>query len=200
MIQSNQQYAAETFQDLNLEPGEIAGSEFHECFFERCSLVEVLFRACRFVDCVFQHCDLSMMQPAGSLFAQVRFEHSKVIGVDWTRAKWPATRLHRPPVFVESALNYSTFIGLKLVGMVVRDCKAIEVDFREADLTKVDFSGTDLAGSLFGRTNLTRANLSRARNYRISPTENVLNQARFSLPEAMSLLDCLDIVLDEGEV
>jgi fluoroquinolone resistance protein len=197
VIQSHQHYAAEAFQDLSLEPGEIEGSEFHECSFERCSLVEALFRECRFVDCIFQECDLSMMQPAGSQFASVRFERSKVIGVDWTRAQWPSTRLHRPPAFVESALDYSTFIGLKLAGMVVRDCKAIEVDFREADLTKADFSGTDLAGSLFGHTNLTQANLSRARNYRISPTENLLSQARFSLPEAMSLLDCLDIVLDE---
>ena len=69
----------------------------------------------------------------------------------------------------------------------------LDVDFREADLSKADFSGTDLTGAQFGRTNLTGANLESARNYRIVPAENTLKGARFSLPEAMSLLSGLDI-------
>jgi len=50
---------------------------------------------------------------------------------------------------------------------------------------------------MFGNTNLTEADLSRARNYHIDPGQNVLRQARFSLPEAKSLLYSMDIVLVE---
>jgi hypothetical protein len=37
------------------------------------------------------------------------------------------------------------------------------------------------------------------RNYRIDPGQNILKQARFSLPEAMSLLHSMDIVLVDGD-
>ncbi|HUW94716.1 MAG TPA: pentapeptide repeat-containing protein, partial [Anaerolineae bacterium] len=97
--------------------------------------------------------------------------------------------------FVGCAISHSTFMGLTLPRMEVRDCVALDVDFREADLSKADFAGTDLSQSLFGNTNLSEADLSRARNYHIDPGQNTLKQARFSLPEAMSLLYSLDIIL-----
>jgi len=86
---------------------------------------------------------------------------------------------------------------LKLRRIQIQDCVAVDVDFREADLSQADFSGTDLSDSLFLVTDLTQADLSRARNYRIDPSQNVVKKAKFSLPEAMSLLYGLDIVLVE---
>jgi hypothetical protein len=38
-----------------------------------------------------------------------------------------------------------------------------------------------------------------ARNYHINPETNTLSDARFSLPEAMSLLYAMDIRLDQDE-
>jgi uncharacterized protein YjbI with pentapeptide repeats len=80
---------------------------------------------------------------------------------------------------------------------MITDTMAKDVDFREVDLSGVDFTGTDLADSLFADTNLTEADLSKARNYTIEPVKNILKGAKFSLPEAMSLLFNLDIVLVE---
>lgn len=134
-----------------------------------------------------------------STFSATRFEDSKVIGVNWTRADWSATRLRDPIGFFKCAISHSTFIGLSLREIQIRDCVAVDVDFREADLSQADFAGTDLSESLFSNTNLTEADLSRARNYHIDPEQNALKQAKFSLPEAMSLLYSLDIVLTEGE-
>jgi len=75
------------------------------------------------------------------------------------------------------------------------------VDFREADLAKTNFDGTDLSESLFLNTNLSKADFSGAKNYAISPEKNTLKGAKFSLPEAMSLLFNLDLVLmDEGNI
>ena len=73
----------------------------------------------------------------------------------------------------------------------------MDVDFRECDLSQADFAGTDLADSLFLATNLTQADFSRARNYQIDPSQNIVDEAKFSLPEAMSLLYSMDIVLVE---
>ena len=53
--------------------------------------------------------------------------------------------------------------------------------------------------SILVDTDLSRANLSKARNYQIDASQNVLKGARFSLPEAMSLLYSMDIILDGEE-
>jgi uncharacterized protein YjbI with pentapeptide repeats len=199
LIRTQTHYADQVFQDVRLEQGELDSSEFHDCTFIRCTLVESVFHNCRFVNCVFRHCDLSLIQVPESAFTSTRFENSKIIGVNWTLAVWPTAGLGGRIGFSRCAISHSTFIGLSLEEIEIKDCVATDVDFREADLSRAGFAGTDLSESLFGQTNLTEADLSRACNYRIDPGQNRLTQAKFSLPEAMSLLHCMDIVLAEAQ-
>jgi fluoroquinolone resistance protein len=198
-ISSKAHCVEQVFKDVRLEHDELHSSEFHDCVFFRGSFVEAVFRRCRFVDCAFRECDLSLIQVPGSRFTATRFEDCKVVGVNWAEADWPKAALANPIGFFKSAISHSTFIGLRLRGIQIVDCAAMDVDFREADLHQADFGGTDLAQSLFGSTDLSAADLSRARNYQIDPSQNVLRKARFSLPEAMSLLHSMDIVLVEED-
>jgi fluoroquinolone resistance protein len=198
-IASEAHYADQAFKEVRLERQEIVSSEFQDCVFFRSSFVESVFRRCRFVECVFTECDLSLVRVPESRFTFTRWESCKVIGVNWAEADWPKTGLANPIGFFKSAISHSTFIGLALKGIEIKDCVAMDVDFREADLSGADFGGTDLSQSLFGHTDLSEADLSRARNYHIDPSHNVLRQARFSLPEAMSLLHSMDIVLVEED-
>ena len=190
-------YHDRRFQDRSLEEISLVGSEFHDCLFKACSFAQSVFQECRFIDCAFQECDLSLLQIPGSLFSVTRFADSRVIGVDWTQADWSGVSLGKPIAFERCAISHSTFIGLSLPAIQIKDCLAADVDFREADLTKADFSGSDLSQSLFLNTNLSKADLSTARNYHIAPEQNELKGARFTLPEAMSLLFNMDIVLLE---
>jgi uncharacterized protein YjbI with pentapeptide repeats len=198
-IGTQTRYTDQDFKDENLEQVHIISSEFYDCTFIRCSFAEAVFRFCTFINCTFQRCDLSLAQVPGSIFSLTRFEESKMIGIDWTRGDWAATGLGDPIDFFKCAISHSTFIGLSLPGIQFKDCVAVDVDFREADLSQADFTGTDLSGSLFSSTNLTEADLSDASNYHIAPGQNVLTKAKFSLPEAMSLLYSLDIDLTEEE-
>lgn len=198
MIRSGAHYMDQVFDGIVLEHAHVAATGFYDCTFGRCSFAETTFERCRFVGCVFQHCDLSLVQLPSCSFAGTRFECSKVMGVDWTKAYWPATTLRDPLGFFRSAISHSTFIGLNLRRVQIQDCLAVDVDFRETDLSQADLSGIDLSDSLFLGTDLTEADLARARNYRIDPGQNTLRQAKFSLPEAMSLLYELDIVLSDG--
>ena len=190
-------YHDQRFRDLDLERSRLVESEFHDCHFEACSFSETVFQGCRFVECVFEECDLSLAQMPGTAFSASRFADSRVIGVDWTQADWSGVSLGQPIGFERCALSHSTFIGLNLPGLQIKECVAADVDFREADLSKADFSGSDLNQSLFINTNLSKADLSTARNYSIAPEQNLLKGARFALPEAMSLLFSMDIVLVE---
>jgi fluoroquinolone resistance protein len=195
VIESQGRYGDQVFREVRLQHTELACSEFYDCVFFRGSFAESVFRHCRFVNSVFRECDLSLIKVPESRFTSSRFENSKVIGVNWTEAEWPEAGLANPVGFFKCAIGHSTFLGLSLQSLQIRDCIATDVDFREADLSGADFGGTDLSNSIFGKTNLCQTDFSRARNYGIDPGQNVLKQARFSLPEAMSLLHSMGIVL-----
>lgn len=196
-ISSNTEYSDQVFNNVNLHKAQILSSEFYDCVFRECNFVESIFKKCRFVNSSFKSCDLSLIQVLESSFSVTRFEDSKVMGVNWAQADWPTTGLGKPLTFLRSAISHSTFIGLSLKDLKVKDCVAIDVDFREADLSQADFTGTDLSKSLFKDTILTEADLSQARNYDIDPGQNQLQGAKFSLPEAMSLLYSMDINLTD---
>lgn len=192
-----QEYTDQVFKDVSLRQEEIESKEFYDCTFVACAFTETVFRNCRFVTCTFKNCDLSLLRVPNCSFINTVFEDSKVIGVDWTEAIWPKGKFLDLITFSKCVINHSTFIGLNLKKIKVIECVAHEVDFREADLSQADFSHTDLAGSLFINTNLTRSDLTHARNYTINAGLNTLKKTKFSLPEAMSLLHSLDIVLAE---
>ena len=197
IITSETQYHGEDFQDLNLDGNTLYEDEFTSCKFINCSFLETVFERCRFANSIFRDCDLSLSKITGSVFVDTSFEETKIIGVNWAQADWTENPIGTPIKFYKSALNHSTFIGLKLKGLEVLNCTAVNVDFREADFSQADFSGSDLSDSLFLHTNLAGADLSQARNYSINPGLNNIKKARFSLPEAMSLLYNMDIILDE---
>jgi len=98
--------------------------------------------------------------------------------------------------FINSQLDYSNFRFLKLAKIKMVKCQAKEVDFIETDLSGGDFRETDFEKSRFFKTNLSHADFKGARNYLIDPANNVLKKTRFSLPEAMGLLQGLDIILE----
>jgi fluoroquinolone resistance protein len=200
ILSSQARYNDQLFNSLQLDGIQLTSSEFFDCVFRECSFVGSVINKCRFINCAFHECDLSLVQVPESSFSGLIFENSKVVGVNFAQADWPISGLGKPIRFKKTTLNHSTFIGLSLKGIQITDCAAVDVDFREADLSQADFTGTDLSESLFGSTNLSQADLSQARNYLIDPGKNELKHARFSLPEAMSLLYSMDIQLTDGEI
>jgi uncharacterized protein YjbI with pentapeptide repeats len=113
------------------------------------------------------------------------------MGMDWTRAAELSE-----PAFQECQLNYSNFKLLKIPNTKMINCEAKEVDFIETDLSKGDFRQTDFENSRFSKTNLSSADFKGAKNYSIDVKGNILKKTRFSLPEALLLLNCLDIIIE----
>lgn len=74
-------------------------------------------------------------------------------------------------------------------------CKVRDVYFTETNLTEADFSDADLQGTIFHQCNLTKADFRGAKNYAIDPLSNQIKKAKFSFPEAISLLRSFDIEL-----
>lgn len=170
---------------------DIQSRVFQECQFNNCSFTDCKFENSKLLNCTFIECDLSNIIPMNCQFTEVRFIKCKAIGIDWTKAQQI-----RQLSFSECSLNYSNFRLLKLPGIKMVKCEAKEVDFIETDLRNADFKNTDFEQSIFFKTNLTNADFSRATNYFIDIKTNTLRKTRFSLPEALSLLSNLDIIIE----
>jgi fluoroquinolone resistance protein len=187
----NQSYYRESHKLLTVNAEIISNKEFEECIFEKINLTGCTFSRCKFINCKFIECMFSAIKPTDSMFNDAEFTDSKIIGFDWTMVK-SVYGLS----FHNSQINYSNFRFLKLQKLKLINCIAKEVDFTEADLSEGDFTGTDFEGSRFFKTNLSKANFKLAKNYFIDIKTNILKKAVFSYPEAMNLLQTLDIIVE----
>lgn len=178
------------FSNLDHRSERIDFKEFYDCLFENCTFHEVDFTGSRFVNCTFDGCDLSLTKVHNAGFRNTIFKTSKMIGIDWSVASSPLMI-----DLLDCDMSYSSFAHVDFAKRKIIRCKAQEVYFWETNLTQTDFSQTDLEKSQFKNCDLTQADFSTALNYAISPTSNILKKAKFSLPDAVSLLYQLDIVL-----
>ena len=189
------EYFSKKFTDLSLTDAQIDNIEFEDCSFEGCDFSGAMFKNCCFIDCRFLGCNLSLVNLGFSRFNDVAFVESKLIGINWSNATWPSYALSAPIEFKQCILNDSTFIGLSLTDLVMEDCKAHHVDFRDSDLSHALFTHTDFSHARFGKTNLTNADFSDALNYNIDVMNNRIKGAIFCRFEAVSLLESLGIEL-----
>lgn len=190
LTSSTDQNYQTTFREEQLRSDELRGKEFEDCVFEKCQFDAVAFHFCRFIQCTFVECLFISIKGPNSIWDEVAFRDCKLSVFDWTEAASVAGLK-----FERCKLDAVRFGYMDIRKIVIHDCVACEVDFTEANMSDADFSGTDLASSVFLHTNLTKANFVGARNYLIDVKENTLKKARFSLPEAISLLRSFEIEL-----
>lgn len=188
---TEKEFIDQTFQDLDLRNEGLIGCSFDGCTFKFGNFNSATFKSCRFVDCTFEQCDMSNISLINSDFRSVKFQNSKLVGVNWTAA---AQIMHVG--FYECILNYANFSGLDLRKCILFQCMAVEADFIETNFSEANLTGTDFSSARFASTNLTKADLRHAKNYSIRPDSNKISKAKFSLPEATLLLYGLDIVLE----
>lgn len=184
-------YYQEKFLKLTLTNETVEATEFEECNFVGCTFIGCELKKCKFLNCTFTNCLLSAVKFTGSSFIEIIFTQCKVIGIDWTK-----TGQLRDLQFDKCEINYSNFTLLKIPKMKILDCIAKEVDFTEADLQESVLQNTDFENSIFNKTNLSKADFRGAINYYIEVKNNIISKARFSLPEAISLLKSLNIEVD----
>ncbi|MBL4631593.1 MAG: pentapeptide repeat-containing protein [Paraglaciecola sp.] len=194
-LEEKNEYCSERFNNVDFSAVEIYAKEFDGCTFEKCNFNQAIFNRCNFVDCEFIHCNLSNVKMQYSKFSDVCFRDSKIIGIDWTKVAWPSLLFSSPIKFYKSILNDSSFYGLSLQNLVIEECKAHNVDFREGDFRHANFTYSDLSGRFFSNTNLSAADFSQATDYDIDIYQNTIKKAKFSRFEAISLLASLEIEL-----
>lgn len=186
---------AEEFKGITLHGSKITKAEFEDCTFVSCDFSETFFSSCRFVECHFENCNLSLMKLTSSKMSDVTFESCKMVGIDWTMCDWKSLLSADPIRFIECILTDSNFFGLTLEGLVMKECRANDVDLRNCSLKKANFTNTDFKGALFENTHLEGADFTEAQNTHIDIQRNHLKGAIFSRYEALFLLETMGIEL-----
>lgn len=187
----------ETFTDLELQGVDLGEKEFYRCTFLRTQLQESRWRNTILEACVFSGCDLTRAQLKSTGLRGVRFEGSKLMGVDFTDVS------ANPEVtFEECLLRYASFVGLSLRKTEFLRCSALEANFFDLDLSEADFTGTNLEGSTFRGCTLTRTNFSQASGLFLDPARNRVKGTRVPVETAVSLAQSLGLQVtgfgDEG--
>lgn len=192
---AQQAYTDQVFEKHDLATQIIEHKHFESCQFKQCIFDEATLLNCKFTDCEFMHCSLNTVTIKGSMWNNVTFDNSKVMGVNWTQARWPQIHLASPLQFFSCNISHSSFFGLALAAINIQDCKAHNCDFREADLSSSNLTNNDFYQSLFNKTNLAHADFSDALNYHFDITQNNAKKAIFSFPEVINLLHAFDITI-----
>ncbi|PCH57510.1 MAG: hypothetical protein COC15_00950 [Legionellales bacterium] len=193
ILPEQQEFYDVNFSKLNLSGIELRNRTFENCEFTDAHFKETIFSACKFVDCEFKFCDLSNAKFNNTIFNETIFIESKLIGINWTMVRWPYIKLSNSIKFYQSNLSHCSFYALDLQEIVIEDCKAWDVDFRGGNFSNSSFIGTDFTNSIFIHTKLRAADFTAAINYNINPNENEIHKAKFSMPDALSLLDSFEI-------
>ncbi|MDN3657547.1 pentapeptide repeat-containing protein [Ferruginibacter paludis] len=183
------------FKNITSEEKTITGRYFDHRTFYKCSLKGSVFEDCNFENCVFEECDLSLIKLKETAFSNTQINGSKAIGIVWHAASNPLS-----VNFKNSRISYSSFYGKNLKKMQMIDCIADEADFTNCNLIQSNFAGTDLRNAIFINTDMSQANFVNATNYSINLQNNKTKKAKFSLPQALSFLHSLDIILVDQEL
>jgi uncharacterized protein YjbI with pentapeptide repeats len=183
--------AGERFRAAEAEALDFANTRFEDCTFDHCALQGRELRRARFLDCVFDTCDLAVAKVPDCTFARVKLKNCRLSGINWSM-----TEKLESVSFEDCQMRDATFIGVRLDDCTLERCIAHGATFREASLVKASFRDSELVRAEFVNCDLRGADFRGAIGYAISVTENRLQNARFSLPEAVSLLKGLGILLE----
>lgn len=192
-------YFEQLFENLDCSLKTIQNKLFEKCKFTKCKFDEVNFIGCSFVDCEFIECSMNTIVPTNTTFLGVVFDNSKMMGIQWPKAKWPRIKLVSPINFYACDISYSNFFGLSLSEINIQGCKVHDADFREADLSHGNLTNSDFFQSLFIHTKLFDTDFSEALNYSIDLKLNDVKRAIFSFPEVINLLVHFDIKIKGWE-
>lgn len=183
-------YSSETFNKLLLQRESVTGVLFEDCTFAQCVFDSTTFTRCTFIDCTFKKCQWVSVNLDNSLLQEAIFSDCSFKAVQWS-----TLRSARTLQFLECELLHCSFAFMELPFFTLKNSIVREADFMESNCTGAIFEGSDLYLSVFQNTNITNASFVQAKNYAIDCRYCTIKGAKFDLPEAICLLNGLEITL-----
>ena len=121
----------------------------------------------------------------------VQFENCKMTWVNFSQLG----RLSHSIIFIQSILNYASFVHFKIKETKFLSCNLVEADFSQAEIEAAIFDNCNLELAVFDVTNLERTDFSTSYNFQIIPENNRLKKTIFSKDNLEGLVAHLNIVV-----
>lgn len=183
---------SERYENLDLAEQYVDSCEYYKCTFVKCNFSKADLSDVDFDECTFENCDLTMAKLKNSGMRDLRFDHCKLLGLDFS----VCNQFRFGARFSDCILDYSIFFKLKIPKTLFANCSLKEAEFAEADLSSALFDNCDLENAGFAFTDLRKADLRTSANYRIDPEQTRIRGARFSYPALLGLLTKYDISVE----
>jgi fluoroquinolone resistance protein len=157
---------------------------YENCQFNHCNFAGANLSGIHFIECTFNNCNLSTATLNKTVFRDVIFKDSKLVGLHFENCDSFLIAMS----FDNCNLQLSSFYGMKIKKTLLKNCILREVDFTDADLGGSLFDNVDLFKANFYNTNLEGADFRSAMNYAIDPEANRIQKARFGIGGLPGLL------------
>ena len=174
----------ESFAKVDFTTKNINGNEFTNCTFVNCDFSGLTLTRVEFSDCIFDTCNLSSTVLNQVKLDNGQFRKCKMLGINFSQCSDFLFSVG----FSDCILDYSIFIGKKLIATKFLNCSLKEGNFSDCNLSQADFSGSDLLMAVFRQTNLEKADFRKALNFSIDPEFNKMKKAKFSQIDLSGLL------------
>lgn len=182
-------YQEETFENLTTpEKGVYENCRFIHVDFSNLDLSDF-----KFIECEFLQSNLSLVKLNQTLFQNVHFKDSKLLGLEFENCNEFSLSLR----FENCQLNHSSFYKLNLKKTVFKNCEMVECDFTNSDLTASIFENSNLDSTRFEYTKLEKVDFRTAYNFAFDPEKNIIKGALFSKHNVIGLLRKFDIKIEE---
>ena len=161
---------------------------FDNCTFIKCDFTKAEFYNCKFTECTFISCDLSLSILKNCTFNDVTFDNSRLIGLSWSSCEEPFDVMFKSCNLSQNSFHRLDLRKMRFINSLIKD-----TGYEDCNLENALFDNCDLEQTVFSNNNLKKANFETSKNYLIDPKQNDLQNALFSLPEALSFLSLLPI-------
>ena len=188
------EYESREFRQIEYKE-EIKEINFTDCEFYNCTINEIEIRNCNFRSCKFYNCTVLNVKFKFTDMLDCEFYKCLLIGVNWTdlAQKFSVTK---PFTKVEACeLRYHIFERFNLKAFSFKECSLEGSIFEDCNLEGASFEGCNLKETQFKNNNMNKADFRDAKDFAINIYENKVKNAKFSYPEAISLLTEIGIKL-----
>jgi uncharacterized protein YjbI with pentapeptide repeats len=126
-----------------------------------------------------------------STFSDAKFSICKLVGMNWSSC----SNL-RDLKFFDCKMDFSVFQDLNLQYLELNNCSLVDGDFSRSQLQNAKFINCNLKNSIFNNCDLEKADFRQSINYWLDPRACKLKNAKFSMPEAVALIEALGVKVD----
>ncbi|MEQ8155382.1 MAG: pentapeptide repeat-containing protein [Clostridiaceae bacterium] len=186
----------EKINNLKLRNETISDTKYIDCEFYNCDFIDVEVDNCLFKDCKFYNCTMNNVTFKYTSMKNAILDNSAFIGINWNTLKGDSRTFEPIYSAKECFFKYNNFILMNLNKFKFSGSNFQESFFEECDLRETDFKDVRFQNTQFTQCNMTKADFRGATGYVIDIQSNKLKKARFSLPDVLTLLDSIEVLID----